>query len=293
MTDDQASSWPDRLRLGEGARWVDGRVLLVDILLGRLLEATPGRTGPLRELARCDLPLGAVAPLARRAGLFLAAVGDGIALLEPPGRLTWLARPEAGRPGDMRMNDGVADPQGRFFAGSMDQDGAREAGRLYRVDPDGSVAVALDGLTIPNGPAFDPRAGVMYLADTAIGTIWRFRHDAGSGECSDREVFAVLDEGDGAPDGMTVDDEGRLWVALWGAGRVVCFDAGGRVARTVPVPACQPTSVCLSPAGTPGSLWITSAAVGLDPPGADDGALFRLPVDVTAPPASAVRLEGW
>lgn len=283
---------PDRLVLGEGVRIVGGRVVLVDILAGRLLEVGSGsRPEPLRELARLGLPLGAVAPLAGRPGAWVAAVGNGIAVLEPPEQLTWLAHLEADNPGDMRMNDAVADPEGRFFAGSMDQGGTPETGRLWRLDPDGSVSVVMDGITIPNGPAFDRERQLAYLADSAKGSIWRMVVDPASGVLGKPQEFARLDSGEGSPDGMIVDDAGQLWVALWGASRVACFDSDGTLRRTISVPARQPASVAISPS-MPGRLWVTSATVKLEHPEPLDGAVFRIPVDATAHAADAVRLQG-
>jgi len=284
---------PDRLVLGEGVRIVGGRIILVDILAGRLLEVEPGnRPEPLlRELGRVERPLGAVAPLAGRPDAWIAAVGDGIAVLEPPDQLTWLAHLEAESPGNMRMNDAVADPGGRFFAGSMDQAGMPEAGRLWRLDPDRSVSVVMDGITIPNGPAFDRERQVAYLADSAKGSIWRMAVDPASGALGKPHEFVRVDSGEGSPDGMIVDDAGRLWVALWGAKRVVCFDSDGTLLRTISIPAQQPSSVAITPSA-PGWLWVTSATVELEHPEPLDGAIFKIPVGVTAHAADTVRLQG-
>jgi len=276
----------ERLELGEGGRWVDGRFVLVDIPTGRLLEAGEGG---LRELARLDVPLGAVAPLAGGGGRWVAAAGHGFAVLEPDGRVTWLARPEAGRPGAMRMNDGVAHPSGRFFAGSMDGDEAPGAGRLYRLDPDGTATVVLESITIPNGPAFSDDGRIAYFADTAERVIWRMDVDPRTAELGPRRELVRLAADDGAPDGMLVDREGRLWVALWGGGRVACLAPDGTRERTIELACRQPTSVCLEP-GEPGRLWVTSATQGLPTPGADDGAVVRLPVAASARPADPVAL---
>ncbi|WP_307183498.1 SMP-30/gluconolactonase/LRE family protein [Streptomyces canus] len=112
----------------------------------------------------------------------MAAAGTGIALLTPDGALDWLDRPEDRTSFPSRMNDGVADPAGRFWAGSMAYDGTPGAGSLYRTDPDGTVVRVLDGLTIANGPAFTADGTTMYLADTAAGTILRCRIDPLSGD---------------------------------------------------------------------------------------------------------------
>jgi len=281
---------PDRLRLGEGVRFVDGEIVLVDIVEGRLLRVVPdhGET-PLEGLARVTLPLGAVAPLADRPGVWIAAVGDGLAVLEPPGDLTWIAHLEADRPVELRMNDAAADPAGRFFAGSMATDGTPEAGRLWRLDPDGTTQVVLDGISIPNGPAFDRERAVAYLADSAKGLLWRIPVDQASGDLGTPVELALFAPGEGSPDGMTVDDEGRLWVACWGAACVRCLSPDGEELARVPVPATQPASVALTPT-RPGRLWVASATVELEAPGPLDGALFYIPVDATAPPADPVRL---
>ncbi|WP_442818287.1 SMP-30/gluconolactonase/LRE family protein [Streptomyces sp. NBC_01237] len=133
---------------------MDGRLISVDILTGRLLEARGPSPAAVRELLRLDVPLGAVAPVQGRPGHWIAAAGTGIALIAPGGHTEWLARPEDHTPAHTRINDGACDPQGRFWAGSMPYDGTPGAGSLYRTDPDGSVHQVLDGLTIANGPAF-------------------------------------------------------------------------------------------------------------------------------------------
>ncbi|MYS75621.1 SMP-30/gluconolactonase/LRE family protein, partial [Streptomyces sp. SID5926] len=110
MTDLSPLGAPDRLELGEGIRWADGRLVCVDILTGRLLTPDGDGTAPLRTLARLDVPLGAVAPVAGRPGTWIAAAGTGICLLTTGTDPEWLADPERSAPTAMRMNDGCADP---------------------------------------------------------------------------------------------------------------------------------------------------------------------------------------
>ncbi|WP_425472189.1 SMP-30/gluconolactonase/LRE family protein [Streptomyces cyaneus] len=157
--------------------------MYVDILSGRLFELREGTepTVPC-QLARFDVPLGAVAPVGDRPGTWIAAAGTGIALLTADGALEWLDRPE-GRPTvPSRLNDGVADPAGRFWAGSTAYDGTPGAGSLYRTDPDGTVVRVLDGLTIANGPAFTADGTTMYVADTAVGNHPPLPGDLASGD---------------------------------------------------------------------------------------------------------------
>ncbi|MDH6114597.1 sugar lactone lactonase YvrE [Kitasatospora sp. MAP12-15] len=272
--------------LGEGARWIDGRLVYVDILAGRLLEVAdlPGPRTP-REITRLDIPLGAVAPVSGRPGHWIAAAGTGIALLDPDGGVDWLARPEDRSLVPTRMNDGACDPHGRFWACSMAYDATPGAGSLYRTDPDGSVHRVLDGMTVVNGPAFNSTGDLLYVADSAAGVIHRCTLDP-DGNPTGREEFTRLAAG-GSPDGMTTDADGCLWVAIWGHGTVHRYHPDGTQLATLHLPTPQPTSVCLTPTG--GRLLITTARHGLTNPGSQDGSVLSLPVEATAPPAWAYQ----
>ncbi|WP_097911831.1 SMP-30/gluconolactonase/LRE family protein [Streptomyces sp. b84] len=269
--------------LGEGARWVDGRLIFVDILTGRLLEARGPAPAAVRELLRLDVPLGAVAPVLGRPGHWIAAAGTGIALITPGGHMEWLDRPEDHTPAHTRMNDGACDPQGRFWAGSMPYDGTPGAGSLYRTDPDGSVHQVLDGLTIVNGPAFTADGRTLYVADSAAGIVHRCALDP-DGNITARDRFARIDAG-GSPDGMTVDTEGHLWVAVWGHGTVHRYTPDGTLATTLRLPTPQPTSVCLQPDN--GLLLVTTARYGLSGRQGPAGSVLEFQVSATAPAASS------
>ncbi|WP_387903633.1 SMP-30/gluconolactonase/LRE family protein [Streptomyces argenteolus] len=243
MTDLTPLGAPDRLELGEGIRWVDGRLVCVDILTGRLLGRVGADTTPLRTLAQLDVPLGAVAPVSGRPGTWIAAAGTGICLLAPGTDPEWLTGPERHASTAMRMNDGCADPHGCFWAGSMAYDGTPDAGSLYRAGRDGTVTRVLDGLTIPNGPAFDRHGTTMYLADSARGLIRRYSVDPRDSGLGEGEEFARVTEG--SPDGMTVDCEGALWTAVWGAGEVRRYLPDGTLASVLRLPVTQPAGVCV------------------------------------------------
>lgn len=281
---------PDRLELGEGARWIDGQLFLVDLLTGRWLTSCADRA-PLVEVFRIDRPLGAVAPIRDAPGSWLLAAGDGIARRDAGGSMRWLAEPEAANRASTRMNDGGVDGLGRFWAGSMADDGTIGRGSLYRVDDLGTVLRVIDGLSIANGPAFslDGRHG--YVADSAAGRIDRFDLDPATGEIATRETFVQFDAGLGVPDGMTADSDGGLWVAVWGGAEVRRYRPDGSLDRTITVPASQPTSVCLGgPTGH--DLYITSAWSGLTDRGEDDGAVFRITVDTPGEPSGSVVAAG-
>jgi len=264
-------------------------VVVVDIPTGRLLEVDPAKAGPLRQLAKLDVTLGAVAPLAGTDDAWIAACGTGIALLRVGARLEWLDKPEDGNPVRTRMNDGSADRAGRFWAGSMAFDFTPDAGSLYRVDRDGTLTKVLDGITISNGPAFDATGTTMYFSDTARGRIDRFQVDPESGALSNRKLFVQMKAGRENPDGMAVDDEDHVWVAVWGSSEVRRYRPDGSLAETISVPTRQPSSVCLMGRERPG-MFVTSAAIGLD--GSDElaGAVFAMPAAVRGRPADPYRL---
>lgn len=273
--------------LAEGTRWLGDHLVFTDILTGALLAAPAAGPGAARSLARLDVPLGAVAPVAGRPGAWIAAAGTGIALIGPDGALTWLARPEDEAAVPMRMNDGCCDPGGRFWAGSMAYDAVEGAGSLYRADASGAVVRVLDGMTIVNGPAFTADGTRMYVADTYAGRIYVCDVDPRSGELSGRRLFAEVPPPDGSPDGMTVDDSGRLWVALWDGSAVRCYRPDGTVEATVPVPAVRPTCVCFGG----GTMFVSTARFGLASPAPGDGAILyartgSLPASTSAPAAA-------
>ncbi|GII33749.1 SMP-30/gluconolactonase/LRE family protein [Planotetraspora mira] len=273
---------PASCELGEGARWIGGRLVFVDILAGRLLAASADRPGPAEELVTVGVPLGAVAPVAGRPGTWIAAAGRGVALLDQAsGALDWIDRP---MPATSRVNDAVCDPAGRFWMGGMPYDGTRGAGVLYRVDADLTVTAVRTGLTVPNGPAFTADGRTMYLADSAEGRIDRHPVDPVTGDLGEPSVFATI--ADGSPDGMTVDEDGHLWVAVWGGSAVHRYAPDGRLDLVVAVPTPQPTSVCL----IGGRLFVTSAAYGLDPIPRGAGAVYAMDGVAQGRPASRFLL---
>lgn len=295
MTQSPVSPWTDRLELGEGARWVDGRVVLVDLLRGLLL-ATDADGASLDLLAELEVPLGAVAPIHGTPNAWIAAAGTGVCILTGAGtdrvEVDWIATASSSAipSAAIRVNDATADAAGRFWFGTMAYDATESAGALYRVDRDGTLTQVLDRISIPNGPAFTEDGATMYLADTARRLVHRYRVDAETGDLGEPALFADFADVAGAPDGMTVDREGAVWIACWGDRTVRRYLADGTPDRVVELPAGQPASVCLG--GPDGRLLhVTTARYGLNPPGEHDGAVFTVPVEVPGFPAAAFRSE--
>jgi sugar lactone lactonase YvrE len=287
--DSRVLPWTNSRRvLGEGLRLVGDHLVTVDILDGTLTQLDPREPGDGRLLLRLDVPLGAVAPVAGRPDAWLAAAGTGVALINGAGAIEWLDRPEDQAPVPMRVNDGCCDTRGRFWFGTMPYDGSAHRGSLYRVERDGSVLPVLRGLTVPNGPAFTPDGTVMYLADSAQGRIDRYPLDTATGEPGEPTVFVQLPPGAGSPDGMTVDDEDHLWVAVWGAGAVHRYAPDGSLERVVTLAATQPTS----PALYGGKLFVATARYGLDQPVDHDGKVLVTDAEgITAPAATHAVLN--
>jgi sugar lactone lactonase YvrE len=246
-----------RATLGEGPLWDDrdGVLWWVDVPAGRLhrLHPASGRD----EGIEIGQPVGAVG--LRAAGGLVLAVRDGFALLVG-GELRMLAEVEADRP-DQRMNDGASDPRGCFWAGTMAEDARPEAGTLYRLAPDGSVAPMLDRLTISNGIDWSPDGRLVYFIDSGRRAIEVFDHDPGDGTIGGRRILVEV-TGEGVPDGLCVDAEGCVWVARFGGWAVERYTPEGRLDRRLRVPAAQVTKPAF---GGPdlGDLYVTTARRGL------------------------------
>lgn len=269
-----------RYGFGEGVRWDDrtGCLSWVDLMAGRLHRAPLTDLDDVEVLCDLDEPLGAYAPVA--GGGWLLACGQGLSALADDGTVTPLVQLE---PAGNRMNDAACDVQGRFWAGSMALDGAEGAGSLHRVDLDGSVVRVRDDVSIGNGPAFSPDGRTVYLDDSGRAVTLAYDLDPASGAVSgERELVRYAQ---GAGDGLVVDDDGHLWVAVFGGSQVQRYDAEGRLVARVEVGASQVSSCCLAD----GRLWITTVAEHLDQPEPDAGRLFVADVGVGAPAVRPFR----
>jgi sugar lactone lactonase YvrE len=254
---------------GEGPVWSSqwGGLRWVDMLAGDVLTLAGDGAVTRRHVGTVA---AAVRP--RRDGGAVLAVERGFALEHPDGTLT--ALDPVWTDDSIRMNEGGCDPDGRFWCGSMAYDQTPGAAAMYRLDPDGSVRVAFDGVTVSNGLEWSPDGSLAYYNDTPTHRVDVFDYDRDAGLTA-RRPFVTLPD-DGNPDGLTVDAEGGVWVALHGGGAVHRYDRDGRLDAVIEVPAGQVTA-CTFGGPQLDQLFITTSREGLDPD-ADPlaGSLFRV-----------------
>ncbi|HET9078250.1 MAG TPA: SMP-30/gluconolactonase/LRE family protein [Acidimicrobiales bacterium] len=271
-----------RALLGEGPAW-DARcrrLLWVDIPAGVVHLLDPS-TGDDRRL-QVGQPVGAVVP--DRDGGWAVAVRDGFGRLDDQGGFELVH--DLSRPG-LRMNDGKCSPDGAFWAGTMAEDARSAVGVLYRMPPAwGRPEPVLDGLTISNGLSWSPDGRSMYFIDTPTRRIDVFDVEPGGAALGNRRPLVEVPAGAGNPDGMTIDEEGCIWVALAHAGRVQRYRPDGTPDLVVEVPVPQVTSCCFG--GDRGDvLYMTSGRRGAAPSDPLAGAVFGCHPGVGGPPAGA------
>lgn len=267
-------------RLGEGPLWDHrkDRLAWVDILAG-LLHITDPKSG-ITTTVPVGTDVGAVV-LHGESG-YLLAVRQGFATLEQ-GRLEVVN--EVLDVGGQRMNDGALDPVGRFVAGSITDD-RTATGALYVRELDGGVRVLLDGVTVSNGLAWSATGDRLFYVDSPLQRIDVMDYDVETGTVSARRRWVSVPDSAGIPDGLTIDSEGCLWLALFGGSKVLRYSPEADLIGEVQLPVSRVTSCAF---GGPGldRLFITTAAVGSsadDPPRRHDGALFVVEPGVTGVP---------
>jgi sugar lactone lactonase YvrE len=255
---------PARAELAEHPVWdTAGDCLIwVDINAGavhRFREDTGDEV-----LADVGVPVGAAIP--RRTGGYVLAAADGFRLISADGSAAGGPLRPAGMPDDVRFNDGACDPAGRLWAGTAALDGRPGAGALYRLDPGGGVTRVLDGVTESNGLGWSADGRTFYYIDSGEPEprVRAFGHDPVTGELSGPRDLIRFGAGDGTPDGLAVDADGCLWIAMWDGGCVRRYSAAGELLGRCPVPVSRPT--CPGFAGRDlAVLYLTTAWEGLDP----------------------------
>jgi sugar lactone lactonase YvrE len=255
-----------RAELGEGPVWDHRtrRLHWVDITRGRIhwLDTTD----PTAVRGTCEVAemVGFAAPTADPA-VWAVGLKSGLGFVRlPSGPVTRFAAPEPDLP-DNRFNDGKPDPAGHLWGGTMVMRGGGRTGSLYRVDGNLHVARQFDGVGISNGLAWHAGRRAFYYIDTPTLRIDRFDWDAASGAISGRRSFVEFDPSEGRPDGMTIDAEGHLWIAFWGGwGLQRRHGETGELLARLTVPAERTTS-CAFGGEDFGTLYITTASIGMKP----------------------------
>jgi L-arabinonolactonase len=280
--------------LGEGILWDDRRqrVMWTDIE-GRAFHVYdwPRQTHHRYGLALRLCSFGLTADGA----CFIGAFETGFALFDPETGIKHKPVTPEGLAAGMRLNDGRVDCRGRFWAGAMvEQAGLPDAACLYSVQG-GRIRTHKSGLGISNGICWSPDGSRFYFADSRRHVIWRHRFDPDSGAIGAPHEFARTPDSV-FPDGSTVDAEGFIWNAQWGASRVVRYAPDGRIDRVLDMPVSQPSCVAF---GGPGLdlLFVTSARIGLDAASASAqtgaGDVFVYNMDVAGLPENRFNLDGW
>lgn len=273
----------DAYLLGEGPFWDGprGRVLWVDVDRGTvhagLLDGE--RVVPV-DAWQLDRTVGAV-----------VCSADGELLVAGAQVLLTIDGARRGDPlisGRRRFNDGACDPVGRFLVGTLALDEPAGHEVLLRVEDDGSATVLDDDLTLSNGLAWSVDGSLLYSVDTIPGVVWVRSYDAATGAVGPRREWVRL--ADGWPDGLCVDAQDHVWVAVWGGGQVRRFAPDGSLVGVVDVPAPHTTSVAFV-GDDLDVLLITTATAQLDAARLaefpDSGRHFLARVGVTGHPVTA------
>ena len=193
----------------------------------------------------------------------------------------------------MRFNDGVVDHEGRYWAGTMNDPKVKapptDEGVLFRLDPDMTLHRIIAQVSIPNGMCFSPDEKTMYFIDSPTSNVWQFEYNRETGAISNREVFYHF-KGDGVPDGMTIDVEGCLWIAICGGGKCLRVSPEAKVVGEISLPYAR---MITCPAFVDENLFITSAEEEEPEKYPDSvrygGSLFKVHVGVRGMPVHVFR----
>lgn len=286
---DPIALWEVEATLGEGVLWdaATDRVWFVDIKKRHIHSCAAD--GSARRTWDAPSQVSAIVPV--EGGGWVVSLEDGLYRFdETSGQFTLLRAVEADQPGN-RFNDAFVDAAGRLWFGSMDNGEKTPTGALYRYDR-GDIAQADSGYIITNGPAVSPDNRTLYHTDTLDKRVYAFDL-AADGSVSNKRLFARVDEG-GHPDGMAVDAEGHVWVAVFRGWRIDRYAPDGRKVGTLRFPCSNITKLAFGGADLR-TVWVTTARKGLsDEELAQQplaGALFTFRADVPGLAQHALRLQ--
>ncbi len=272
---------------GENPLWHpdEGRMYWTDIETGRLFRFDPA-TGQ----HECFFDGGTVGGFTVQTdGALLLFMVKGAVRIWRGGELTTVIEGLPGEEGS-RFNDVIADPRGRVFCGTMPT--GKAPGSLYRLDPDGSIRRVVDEVLCSNGMGFTLDRNHFYFTDTMRMAIFLYDYDEETGEIANRREFVHVPDGEGLPDGMTVDAEGCVWSARWDGNRLVRYSPDGTQVARIDFPVRKVSSVVF---GGPdcSDIYVTTAGGNRKAEdGEHAGALYRVRAGVRGVPEfrSAVAL---
>lgn len=262
--------------IGEGAIWDDRRQCLywVDILGSKFFQYDPKANE--NKVFALDQYVTTIVPSVNENTAFLTMSNGFASFNLRTGELKPLGDPEPHLP-DNRFNDGKCDPQGRFWAGTMSMNGEKYAGALYLLAEDGTIHKKIKNVSISNGLAWSLDGKTMYFIDTPTYEVVAYDFNGRTGAISNGRTIISVPESRGMPDGMTIDEEGMLWIAHWGANQVCRWDPdSGSLISSFIFPVSQLTS-CAFGGENLDRLFVTSARDGLSDRLADEplaGSLF-------------------
>ncbi|MGN6325611.1 SMP-30/gluconolactonase/LRE family protein [Pseudolysinimonas sp.] len=267
---------------GEGPFWdaERSRLLLVDMLAGAIVSRDESG-----RIERHAVPSRVAAVVRRRAsGGFVVATERDV--LAADAGLTAFSPIATGLVGDgVRLNEGGCDPLGAFLIGSMAYGATPAGGSLQRVAPDGTVTTVLEGVTVSNGLQFSTDGLTAFYVDSPTGRIDRVDVDPATGAWSGRRSHVEIEGTPGGPDGLAIDVEGGLWVALYGGGAVRHYDPAGALVEEIAVPGATKVTACAFGDPDLRTLYITTSREGLgDDEEPQAGSLYAIRTDVAGAP---------
>ena len=275
-------------RLGEGVFWhAQAQCLYWVDITGQTVFLYDPRSGENRAI-NVGRDVGTIVPR-ESSGVMLGVKGGFAALDLETEEVEEIAMVESHIPNN-RFNDGKCDPVGRFWAGSMAYDFAKGAGSLYCMDTDLSVRRVLSDVTISNGLVWTQDEKMLYYIDSGTSQIAAFDYDKDSGNILNRRVVVEIPAEDGFLDGMAIDANGMLWVAIYGSGEIRCWNPeNGELLETITVRGAKFVTSCAFGGPNLNELYIASASEGLTDEQKKEqplaGSLFRVEVDATGVPA--------
>ncbi|KNX36045.1 SMP-30/gluconolactonase/LRE family protein [Luteipulveratus halotolerans] len=276
----EAVSQPHAFHAEGPVWWPDGRLRYVDLMKGDVLALNDDGS-----VERVHVGTVAAALRPRAGGGAVVALERGFALASRDDLSDLEALPELWNGDTVRFNDGGTDPAGRFYCGTMAYDETPGGGSLFRLDPDGSTTEVLPSVTISNGLGWSPTGETAYYNDTPTHAISVFDWSAGEGLSNRRPFVTLPDDEPGNPDGLCVDAEGGVWVALYGGSAVHRYTPDGQLDQVVELPVTNVTA-CTFGGADLSTLYITTTRENVpDGEQPSAGAVFTCTPGVAGLPA--------